>query len=65
MRLKRRTIHGREVLAFTIRAYGDLAAADEALMALQVIVGPVGGFLEAAWTQKRNGRGWILRFRNT
>jgi len=44
---------------FRVRAYGDLSAATDPFMTLQVVAGAYVGVLEAEW--KQTGRGWILR----
>jgi len=60
--LRERTIDGEPYAVFRVKAYGDLSAAIEPVMALQVIVGDDVAVLEAAWRER--ARGWELRLRD-
>jgi len=58
VRLKIRLHGGRPYLVFTIRAYGDMSAADQWLMTTQFSVGSEVGYLTEEW--EATSTGWKL-----
>jgi hypothetical protein len=58
VRLKFKWFKGQPYMVFTLRAYGDLGAADQWLMTTQISVGSEVGFLTEEWTATPTG--WKL-----
>jgi hypothetical protein len=58
VRFRTRRFGGEKFIVFTIRAYGDLKAANYFRMTTKLSAGPEVGYLTAEWTA--TSRGWVL-----